>query len=839
MKRVNFPLLIGSVILMVLLALSYFPEFFTDRDPIHEEPPRYIEYEKEGEIVEELSVNPMRPNTINLMGTDDAGRDIFARLVYGTRNTMQLGFFIALFRMIIALPIGIFAGMGRKTLSRIIGFFNTFFSAVPMLIFSYIVLNFNYFYRMQMEKSIVAFAIVLALVGWSKLAGIIEDVTKRIMAEDFIEGELAIGKTKTQIIFQNVLPHLIPHGVSQFFKEMAMGLFLVAQLAVLYVFVGTTREVGAMAFRANYRMGLEPEWGGMLSRITNDVMRFEEVWWVSLFPVLFFAVAIMGINLLGEGLRLEFQKRTSRVISTIRKGISSLSPKLLYLQIRDIRKYYKPVLLKAGVFAFILLYLFMPRYQSIVDYDIDGALNHLDALSDVKYKGRASGTEGGYQAGEYILSELNSLGYQTEVTEIPFYDGEPSPESLKVMAPMTVQQGTITLSFENGTRKTYRLHEDFTLFTIAREELLGAAEGEFYYAGTATTEENLGKVSSEKSVFPITEHYIRELLSSTGSPFSVEKMRGKNTFGEAEKREFMVQFMLLDDYSSVSNAYLHKTTTIIPFDEMREDLYEGFAEAEITFSYPELPRHSGRIIQGFLPGSGFSKEKPGETIVIGGSYDGVYETGDISPQSAAPASALLTLAKQTAELENPLSKSVSFVFWDNQYEIKKNTNEEGSEYFHRELLKTIDLVVSGGYYYYELNYPGMEDTDTLNIVSFPAQGGRKPSYKIGRRMEDLMTDMKIPYRRFQSIFYDTSTSSSLGVYDMVTRSVLDMRLNGFFSVGIGLSQPKGMGTVMDQREKLNVLLLNRIGQVMLDNLTMNEELMENGESSELKLEVAK
>ena len=102
-----------------------------------------------------------------------------------------------------------------------------------------------------------------------------------------------------------------------------------------------------------------------------------------------------------------------------------------------------------------------------------------------------------------------------------------------------------------------------------------------------------------------------------------------------------------------------------------------------------------------------------------------------------------------------------------------------------------------------------------------------------------MTDMKIPYRRFQSIFYDTSTSSSLGVYDMVTRSVLDMRLNGFFSVGIGLSQPKGMGTVMDQREKLNVLLLNRIGQVMLDNLTMNEELMENGESSELKLEVAK
>jgi len=267
---------------------------------------------------------------------------------------------------------------------------------------------------------------------------------------------------------------------------------------------------------------------------------------------------------------------------------------------------------------------------------------------------------------------------------------------------------------------------------------------------------------------------------------------------------------------------------------MREDLYEGFAKAEISFTYPELPAYNGRIIEGFIPGAGFSKENPGETIVIGASYDGVYETEQISAQSAAPAATMLALAQQTAELEKPLSKSISYIFWDNQFELKKNTNEEGSEYFHRELLKTIDLVVSGGYYYYELNYPGMDKTDILNIVSFPAQGGRKPSYKIGRKMEDLLTDMKVPYRRFQSIFYDTSTSSSLGVYDMVTRSILDMRLNGFFSVGIGSSHPKGLGTDEDRKDRLNVELMNRIGQVMLDNLTMNEELMDNMDSTGLK-----
>lgn len=826
MKKLNFPLIVGSAVLTLLLMLSYFPEYFTSRDPLHEEPPRYIEYLKEGDLVEELSLNPMRPNSINLMGTDDAGRDIYARLVYGTRNTLRLGFLIALFRMLIALPVGILAGMGKKGFSWIIGFFNTFFSAVPMLIFCYIILNFNYFYRMQMDKSILAFSLVLSIVGWSKLAGMIEDLTKRIMAEDFIEGELAIGKTKRQIVVQNVLPHLVPHGTSQFFKEMAMGLFLTAQLAVLYVFVGTTREVGAMAFRANYRMGLEPEWGGMLSRISADVLRFEEVWWTSLFPVLFFSVAILGINLLGEGLRIEFQKRTSRIISIIRKSILALSPKLFVLQVRELRKYYKPVLIKVVAVVVLIVYFFVPRYDSAVAFREDAALEHLEVLSGSEYQGRASGTMGGHLAGEYLLSELISYGYETEVTEIPFYEGEPSAETLTVMAPMIVEQGTVTLELGDGSIKTYNLHEDFTIFTIAKEELENSRGNSFHYSGTASSIDNLDKVSITEALFPVTERYIRELLSSTGSPFSPEKMRGKNLFGKEDQREFAVQFMLLDGYEAKTNAYLHKTTTILPFKDMREDLYKGYAHAEISFTYPILPQFPGRIVEAFLPGTGFSKEQPGETVVIGASYDGVYEhSEEISVLSAAPAASLLEIAKQTANLETPLPRSVNFVFWDNQYEIKKTTMEEGSEYYHRELMKTIDLVVTGGYYYYELNYPGLGNQDTLNLVTFPAQGGRKPSYLIGRQMEELLRDMKVQYRRFQSIFYDTSTSSSMGVYDMATRSMLDMRLNSFFSVGIGDPQPDGLGTADDRKDKLNYKMMKRIGQVMMDNLTMNRNLM--------------
>lgn len=834
MKRINFPLLLGGIILLVLLLLTYFPEQFTSRDPIHEEPPRYIEYQVDGELVKELSVNPMRPNTINLMGTDDAGRDIYARLVYGTKNTMRLAFLIALFRMFLALPLGVLAGMGHKGLSKIIGFFTTFFSAVPMLIFAYILLNFNYFYRMQMEKSIMAFAVVLALVGWSKLAGILEDHTKRIMEEDFIEGELAIGKTKRQIMTQNVLPHLIPHGVSQFFKEMAMGLFLVAQLAVLYVFVGTTREVGAMAFRADYRMGLEPEWGGMLSRISGDVMRFEEVWWVSLFSVLFFAVAVMGINLLGEGLRLEFQRRTSRVISLIRKSIMMLSPKLFYLQVKSIKTYYKPVLFKVGSLVLLLVYFFIPRYGSAVPFQEEEAYTHLAALTDPRLEGRASGTLGGYEAGEYLIEHLTSYGYEVSVVEIPFYQGEETKENLRIMAPMIIEEGMILLTTKEGAQRTFRLHEDFTIFSVNRDALLEETGEQFTYKGRTVRGGEVSSVSEEMDIFPVEEAYIRSLLSSRGAPFSEENMRGANVYGQEEKRPFALQFMLLDEYEAKSNAYLHKTHTIIPFKELRELLYEGDYDLEISFQMPQLPEKNGRIIEGFLPGEGFSKERPGETIIIGAGYDGVYEKEAISITPATPAAMALQVAKQVTTLEEPLSRSLNFIFFDNQMEIKKNTKEEGSEYYHRELMKPIDWVVSGGYYYYELAYPGLSVQKELNLITFPAQGGRKPSYLIGRQMEQLLKDMKNPYRRFQSVYGGTNTSSSLGIYDMVTRSQLDMRLNAFFTVGIGNAHVQDMATEKDRLDNVNKEMFRRIGQVMLDNLTMNEFLMEDSHSKEGK-----
>ena len=428
-KNINYPLILGGLIVLVLAILSFYPEWFTDKDPLYEENPKYIQYQEDGQVIEEFSHNPMRPNKENVFGTDDAGRDLYARLIYGTKNTMHLILLIAVFRMLIALPLGLAAGMGLRFLSEIIKIFNTFFTAIPRLVISFFILNMTYFRAMEMDRAIVFFTIVLTLLGWSSLAGLIEDNVRRVMSEDFIEGELAIGKTQLQIAYQNIIPHIIPSSVSLFFKEMAMALFLLAQLAVLYVFVGLVREIKEHAFRANFEMILEPEWGGTLSRITSNIGRFHVSYWLTLYPVLAFTIGTLGLNLFGEGLRIEFSKRNSRIISLIKKLFYQLSPRLLVEGIKEFRTNYRPLAAKALIIIIIIGYFSIQWHPSTYDFEMDMAMLHINELSSDKYEDRIVASEGGYLAGDYIIDILESYGYETSISEIPLdsYEDEPYP----------------------------------------------------------------------------------------------------------------------------------------------------------------------------------------------------------------------------------------------------------------------------------------------------------------------------------------------------------------------------------------------------------------------------
>lgn len=814
MKKINYPLLLGSIIVIFLSIVALYPGFFTSKDPLFEEAPKYIEYKEDGKLVEKFAYNPMPPNKDNILGTDDAGRDVYSRLVYGTRNTLKLALLIAIFRMILALPLGLAAGMGVKFVSNIIKIFNTFFTAIPMLLFSFVILNIGYFRNLQMDKSIFAFAIVLTIVGWAKLAGIIEDSTRMVMEEDFIEGEIAIGKTKLQIAWQNVLPHILPTSISLFFKEMGMALFLIAQLAVLYIFVGVARQVKELAFRANYQMILEPEWGGTLSRIAINVKKYETTYWMTLYPILVFSVAIIGINLTGEGLRIEFQKRESRVISSIRKISYLISPKIFISQLKDIKKYYKPVIIKSLIIIGVIAYIVIPWHPSLYKFDINQAKLHVEELTSDKYRGRVAGTEGGHLAGEYIINTLKSYGYEVNTLEIPLTTTIKSSETNteetipEILAPVVIESGWIKVTDDNGEEKTYQLHKDFTIATVSKNIFMTKKKEKLHYKGVAADLENVNNIPEGIEFFSIKREY-------SGLEFDSFGIQNQITNELGESFNYDIQFILGEGYNTSNNTYFFNSTDIIPFDELREVLEKGYREVEISFDYPKIPNYKGRNITAFLPGKGKTYEEPGELIIIGSSYDGVYKNGTDSTyaMTATPTATALEVARMLSLTEEPLEKSIQFIFWDNEYDMFKYSKVDGSYDYNITEGIPVNMAMSHGYYYFDISYPGYKEDKDLNLITFPAQIAEKSNYLMGLEIEKRFKQLDVRYQRFHQNY-------------TTTKALFNLRLNALSSVGIGNPSTERVNSSIDNIENINYRRMESIGQILVDTITMNSYMMD-------------
>lgn len=799
MKKINYPLLLGILIVAFLMSMFLFPDFYTDKDPLYEESPKYIEVRHDGEWVETFSHNPMPPNKDNIMGTDDAGRDVYARLIYGAKNTLTLVFMIAIFRMLIAFPIGLAAGMGIKVFSWLIRVLNTFFTAVPILILSFLILNFSFFKSLHMDQAIFYYAIVLTILGWAKLAGIIEDSVKRIMEQDFIEGEIAIGKTSFQIARQNVLPHILPNLVSLFFKEIGLAMFLLAQLAVFRVFVGVSRRVKELAFRAAYEMILEPEWGGTLSRIAYNMRNFDEVYWMTLYPIILFSLSIVGFNLVGEGLRIEFQKKNSHLISHIRKGYFAISPKVFISQIKSIRTYYKPVIAKTLVFIMIIAAFTVQWNPSQYDFDMHLSLSHLEELTSASYQGRASGTEGGYLAGDYIADQLRSFGYDVEIMEIPY-------EEKQDYTPQTFKDGKITLVTNEGIEETFYLNQDFAILTVGRETIKEDKD-RLVYTGFATSPENGSFLTESSVVFPVTTEYVRV------QDFS---RRGQNIVNISRKLSLSYEIeFVMNQMGSMRPLVpmVFNSTTIIPGGRLYEILMSGPVEMTIDLAFPESPKYNGRNIIGTLYGENDTPDEPGQQIIIGATYDGLYKEGeDQFAISATPSAIALESARVLSTVENPFNKTIQFVFWDNQFGGSLNPTYTGIGQYHLKEKRDIEMALGEGFYYLDIGYPSPIGQETLSMTTMPAQRANGKSYLIGLEMEKRLKEMKIEYKRFH---YDYGASFALNY----------MRLNSTTSVGIGESYVYGMNTSYDTADQINYEHMETIGQLVVDTITMIPHIM--------------
>ncbi|WP_243207850.1 oligopeptide ABC transporter permease [Paeniclostridium hominis] len=262
MKK-NKLILIGTSILITLIIVSFIGPLFIKQDI---------------SSVDLYNISSP-PSGEHLLGTDDLGRDVLARLLYGGRVSLLVGVFATILQVMIGTILGVIAG-----------YFGGAIDAIIMRIVD-IVMCFPFFIvaialAAIVGPSVVNLIIIIAILSWTDIARIVRAEVLSIKERDFIMASKAIGFNNLDIILKHIIPNVLSSILVATTLSMATAILMEASLS----FLG---------------MGVKPpmpSWGNMLTAAQN-MRTLSSEWWLWIPPGFMIIISVLAINFLGEGLR--------------------------------------------------------------------------------------------------------------------------------------------------------------------------------------------------------------------------------------------------------------------------------------------------------------------------------------------------------------------------------------------------------------------------------------------------------------------------------------------------------------------------------------------------------
>lgn len=259
--------LFGLVVVLLAILVFIFAEFFAPHDPLKQDlnlrllPPVWLEGGR-------LSY---------FFGTDALGRDIFSRIIYGTRISLVVG----VGAVFAGGSIGIFFGI-------VTGYFGGWIDDVVMRLadvqLSFPALVLTIAIMSVLEPSLINIIIVLSISSWMQFARIVRSQVLSLREMEFIEAERATGAKTSFIMIRHLLPNVLSSAVVV--ATFAMAQVIIAEASLSFLGIGVPPPT--------------PSWGNMLAEGRNYL---ASAWWLATFPGLAIMLTLQGINLLGDGLR--------------------------------------------------------------------------------------------------------------------------------------------------------------------------------------------------------------------------------------------------------------------------------------------------------------------------------------------------------------------------------------------------------------------------------------------------------------------------------------------------------------------------------------------------------
>ncbi|MDZ4737737.1 MAG: ABC transporter permease [Rhodospirillaceae bacterium] len=260
-------LLVGGALLGIIVLLALFAPIVAPFPP------------------EELHVADrfQAPNAIYLAGTDELGRDVLSRTLYGSRLSLFLGLAATFIAMLIGIPLGLLAGYSRGWLDELIMRLLDVMMSFPPIILILLVLA-------VMTPNLAKTALVVGLLYVPAVARLARSVTLSIAAEDFIQAARARGESRLYILFREIMPNAWPPLVVDASLRVSFAILLAAVLS----FLG---------------FGVQPpqaDWGLMISQ-SRSFLQISP--WIALTPGIVMCLTVVSLSLLGDGLREHLDPR--------------------------------------------------------------------------------------------------------------------------------------------------------------------------------------------------------------------------------------------------------------------------------------------------------------------------------------------------------------------------------------------------------------------------------------------------------------------------------------------------------------------------------------------------